>query len=68
VTQDKLVDQRKAAEMLGCSERALEAMRLRETGPAFVRVSPRCIRYKIEDLQQFIESRRIAPAYTEKRR
>jgi hypothetical protein len=59
MSQEQLVDQRRAAEILGCSERALEAMRLRKIGPAFVRISERCVRYRLEDIEQFIVSRRI---------
>jgi predicted DNA-binding transcriptional regulator AlpA len=55
-----LISQRDAADLLGLSERTLEAMRLRKTGPAFVRISRRCVRYRHADLERFIESRTVA--------
>jgi hypothetical protein len=62
VSEKLLIDQRRAAELLGVSERALEAMRLRRTGPAYIKITPRSVRYSIEDLERFIESRRIVTA------
>jgi predicted DNA-binding transcriptional regulator AlpA len=59
MTNEILLSQRQVAELLGLSERTLEAMRLRGTGPAFVRISRRCVRYRLTDLESFIASRTV---------
>lgn len=58
--RELLISQREAADLLGLSERTLKAMRLRKTGPTFVRISRRCVRYRLADLERFIESRTVA--------
>jgi predicted DNA-binding transcriptional regulator AlpA len=55
----KLVSQRQAAEMLGLSARTLESMRLKCIGPSFVRLSRRCVRYQVVDIQAWIEQHRV---------
>jgi hypothetical protein len=52
-----LLDQNQAADFLRLSPRTLEAKRLSGNGPKFVRISARAIRYRIEDLQRFVEER-----------
>lgn len=46
-----------AADYLGISVPALNKGRCEGTGPAFVRISSRCIRYRIEDLDHWIAER-----------
>lgn len=46
-----------AAEYLQLSPRTLQAWRLRGGGPVFVRVSKRCVRYRLVDLQAWAEAR-----------
>jgi predicted DNA-binding transcriptional regulator AlpA len=60
MSTDLLLSQRRVAELLGLSERTLEAMRLRGTGPTFVRLSKRCVRYRMADLDRFIATRTVA--------
>ena len=57
---DRLVDERKAADMLGFSVRALQNWRCRGGGPKFVRVSARAIRYRRRELLIWIEARTVA--------
>ena len=52
-----LVDERAAAEALRLTPRTLQAWRHRGGGPPFVRISARCIRYRIEDLERWAEAR-----------
>jgi len=59
MTNDILLSQRQVAEVLGLSERTLEAMRLRGNGPTFVRISRRCVRYRAADLENFISARTV---------
>ena len=56
VTED-LLKPKEAAARLGLTVRFLEARRYRGDGPAFVRISPRCVRYRDSDLQEWIEAR-----------
>jgi hypothetical protein len=51
------VDEKAAAELLDLSPRKLQLMRQRGDGPRFVRVSARCIRYRLGDLEAWQESR-----------
>jgi hypothetical protein len=46
----------KAAEFLDVSTRKLEKMRQEGDGPRYVRVSRRCIRYRIKDLVEYQEA------------
>jgi len=46
-----LLDERSAAAALGITPRAMQEWRRRGTGPRFVRISRRCIRYRPEDLE-----------------
>jgi predicted DNA-binding transcriptional regulator AlpA len=59
MTNEALLSQRQVAELFGLSERTLEAMRLRGAGPAFVRFSRRCVRYRAADIDRFIMSRTV---------
>ena len=54
--EPKLHRTKKAAEILGLEERTLDKWRLLGKGPKFVRVGTRAIRYRHEDLVNFIES------------
>jgi predicted DNA-binding transcriptional regulator AlpA len=55
---DDLLDQRQAATRLGLpSARTLEAWRLRGYGPPFLRLSPRLVRYRASDLDQWLAAR-----------
>lgn len=56
-TEPILLTERQAATILGFSIRTLQAWRVRGGGPAFIRISARCVRYRIEDLQEWIEER-----------
>lgn len=52
-----LMNENEAAELLGFSVRTLQTWRFRGGGPQFIRVSSRCIRYRREDLEAWIEER-----------
>lgn len=57
---DPLIDEKQAAEYLGYTTRALQNWRLRGGGPRFVRVSARSIRYRISDIEAWIEARIVS--------
>jgi excisionase family DNA binding protein len=46
-----------AAEILGVSTRTLEKWRMEGGGPKYVRLSPRCIRYRLRELDEFLKTR-----------
>lgn len=52
-----LIDERAAADALGLTPRTLQAWRIRGEGPAHVRISSRCIRYRPQDLAAFAAER-----------
>lgn len=57
-TEPLLMNEKAAARLLGFKVRTLQTWRHRGGGPPFIRVSPRCIRYRKEDLLAWIEERR----------
>ena len=54
---DTLVSTRELAEHLGISTQFLEIARHRGYGPAFARLSPRRIRYRLGDVRAWLRSR-----------
>lgn len=55
--QPQLITEKDAARMLSISERTLRNWRTRGGGPRFVRVSARCIRYRISDIEDWAAER-----------
>jgi predicted DNA-binding transcriptional regulator AlpA len=47
-----------AAKRIGLSESSLEKLRCRGDGPAFVKIGSRAVGYLVEDLDQWLTSRR----------
>ena len=56
--QHQLLTPRQAAAILGLTPRFLEMRRFKGGGPVFIRVSGRCVRYRLSDLIEWIEGRR----------
>ena len=54
---DTLLNENRAAAFLGVSARALQKWRVLGSGPQFVRISARCIRYRPSDLALWAEDR-----------
>jgi predicted DNA-binding transcriptional regulator AlpA len=54
---EALRPEREAADFLGVTTRALQKWRMRGTGPRFVRISGRCVRYRRRDLIAWAEER-----------
>ncbi|WP_132255337.1 helix-turn-helix transcriptional regulator [Methylobacterium segetis] len=54
---DDLLRPNDAARLLGVSEVWLKKLRLADSGPRFVRLSERLIRYKRSDLLAWVEAR-----------
>lgn len=54
-----LLDQHQAAKILGVTTRFLEKRRHQRTGPSFVRLSSRAIRYRLADLEEWIRENTV---------
>lgn len=57
---DRMINERKAAEFIGYTIRALQNWRVRGGGPKFVKVSGRSIRYRRRDLIEWAEGLLVA--------
>jgi hypothetical protein len=53
---DALLTESQAAQLLGLTPRALQAWRGRGCGPAYIRISCRCLRYRRKDLVAWTDS------------
>jgi hypothetical protein len=53
----RYLDVHQAADYIGVTPRTLEAWRHRGGGPVFLRISNRLVKYRIEDLDTFMESK-----------
>lgn len=52
-----LMDTQATAQLLGVQPRTLEAWRTRGHGPPFVTLSPRCVRYRLEEVERWLNNR-----------
>jgi hypothetical protein len=52
---------REAAAFLRCTPAGLARYRHERRGPAFVRVGKKLIRYRVSDLEEWLESHRVQP-------
>ena len=52
-----LLTEMQAGDSLGLTPRTLQAWRHAGGGPAFVRISSRCVRYRLADLESFAAER-----------
>ncbi|MCF8197883.1 MAG: helix-turn-helix domain-containing protein [Sulfuritalea sp.] len=59
--QDKLLTTKEAAPILGVSEAFLERDRWAGAQVPFIRIGSRAVRYRISDLNAYIDSRRQTP-------
>jgi predicted DNA-binding transcriptional regulator AlpA len=54
---DELLDTRQVADLLGMSVAWVEIARHKGSGPAYVRVTPRCVRYRRSDVKAWLNER-----------
>jgi predicted DNA-binding transcriptional regulator AlpA len=57
-TPKPTVDERDASHLTGFSTSYLRQARMRRVGPPFIKVG-RAVRYRVEDLDQFLDSHRV---------
>lgn len=60
-SQDTLLTEAQAAQFINLSPRFLQVRRLQSSGPKFIRISHRCIKYRVSDLLSWIESLTVDP-------
>lgn len=56
---ERLLTQEEAAAYLNLSPSTLNGWRVMRRGPAYLRLTPRCIRYRLADLRRWAESNRV---------
>ena len=56
---ESLVDDQRVAQMLSVSPETLKRWRQLGSGPLFVRVGPRAVRYRPSDIAAWLESTRV---------
>lgn len=56
--ENTLLTERQAAESLSLSVRTLQGWRVSGGGPLFVKLGGRCVRYRVRDIERWIEERR----------
>ena len=53
----QLLDEHQVAAAYGLTERCLQKWRATGDGPPFVRISSRCVRYRVADLEAWVAAR-----------
>ena len=56
---NELLDPKQAAKLVNVQPRTLEGWRRRGCGPPFLRLSVRSVRYRLEDIEQWLDQRRV---------
>lgn len=59
MSENQLLTTPDAARLLGVSASYLNQSRLRGDGPAYVKISPTCVRYRRGDLDAWVASRTV---------
>ena len=52
-----------AGKLIGVTGHAMRKWRQLGIGPEYIRISPRCVRYRRHDILRWLESRRVKPAH-----
>jgi len=60
-TRQPLLTEKEAARYLGLSHRTLQMRRHMGQPPAYVKIGTRAVRYKVADLDSFMEAGRVEP-------
>jgi helix-turn-helix protein len=56
---EPLLTQTEAATILHVEPRTLESWRQHRVGPRYIRYSRRCVRYRVEDLRDWLQSQTV---------
>jgi predicted DNA-binding transcriptional regulator AlpA len=57
----KLISTEQAADMLGAKSSTLRNWRCAKTGPPFIRITKRLVKYDQKDVEKYIAERRFMP-------
>jgi predicted DNA-binding transcriptional regulator AlpA len=60
---DEMLKEPEGAGLAGLAANTFRKYRQLGLGPAYIRISARCIRYRRSDILSWIESRRVKPAH-----
>jgi predicted DNA-binding transcriptional regulator AlpA len=60
-TMSRSLNTAEAAEMLGVAPATLRDWKCQRTGPPFIQISARCVRYSEADIHQYAADRRVVP-------
>lgn len=63
-----LLTTRQAAEVLGLEPRTMEEFRRKGSGPPFIRLSSRSVRYRLDALERWLEERTFQSTAAERAR
>ena len=58
--KDRMLNETEAALFMGVARQTIATWRYKQLGPAYFKLSKRVV-YKVEDLEDFIQSCRVAP-------
>jgi len=53
---DRLIDEKAAANFLGYTPRFLQSRRIKGNGPIYIKLGDRAVRYRISDLVAWVEN------------
>ena len=56
----KYINEKKVAEIMDCAVQTLRNQRFRGAGPPYSKIN-RAVRYRVDDVIQFMESRKVTP-------
>ena len=56
---DALLDSDGTADVIGVRPKTLESWRTRNIGPKFIRLSRRCVRYRLADIKEYLAKHTI---------
>lgn len=62
---EQLLTEKQVAERLGLNVGTMQQWRFQGKGPKYYKFSPKAIRYRLSDVEQFIDNSRVVPALTE---
>ena len=60
---DEMLKEREEAGLAGLAANTFRKYRQLGLGPAYIRISARCVRYRREDVLRWLESRRVEPGH-----
>lgn len=56
----QMIDETQVSEIMGLSLRTIQTWRLNKMGPPYIHISSNTIRYLLNDVKHWLQSRRIA--------